>query len=186
MKRPAPFRPLTSGRVTVRPFLEAEFAPVWAAFQARRSGPRALGARAEARLRHRITGSGHFTGGSIDLAIEVDGRLIGDVQARQPRNAMPPGVFELGIEIYDPADHGKGYGSVAVRLLTGWLFARMEAERVQAGTAMENAGMRRVLERLGYTFEGVMRGFMGPPSARQDFALYGVTRPEWESRYPAG
>ena len=120
----------------------------------------------------------------LDLAIEAEGRLIGDVQARHPRHAIPPGVFELGIEIYDAADHGKGYGREAVRLLTGWLFERADAGRVQAGTAVGNISMRKVLEILGFRFEGVMRGFMPGLLGREDFTLYGVTRPEWESRHP--
>jgi RimJ/RimL family protein N-acetyltransferase len=41
--------------------------------------------------------------------------------------------------------------------------------------------MRRVLEKLGFTFEGVMRGFMPVGAGREDFALYGVTRAEWRS-----
>ena len=122
----------------------------------------------------------------LDLAIEAEGRLIGDVQARHPPNAIPPGVFELGIEIYDAADHGKGYGKEAVRLLTGWLFERADAGRVQAGTALGNVAMRKTLERLGFVFEGVMRGFMPGKSGREDYALYGVTRPEWDAKFKAG
>jgi len=117
----------------------------------------------------------------LDLAVAVDGRLIGDVQARHPQNAMPAGVFELGIEIYDARDHGKGYGREALELLTSWLFERAAAERVQAGTAIRNVAMRRVLERLGFSFEGVMRGFMAGPSGCEDYALYGLTRSGWES-----
>jgi len=118
----------------------------------------------------------------LDLAIEVQGRLIGDIQARHPAHAMPPGVYELGIQIYRLEDQGKGYGTDAVLLLTGWLFERAGAERVQAGTATGNVAMRRVLEGLGFTFEGVMRGFMAGPSGREDFALYGVTRADWQPR----
>jgi RimJ/RimL family protein N-acetyltransferase len=115
----------------------------------------------------------------LDLGIEVEGTLIGDIQARQPRNAIPAGVFELGIEIYESGHHGKGYGGEATRMLTGWLFERAGAERVQAETAVGNIGMRRVLERLGYSFEGVMRGFMAGPSGREDYALYAATRSDW-------
>jgi RimJ/RimL family protein N-acetyltransferase len=177
-----PFAAVQGPRVTLRPFHEAEFPQVWAASLRRGSGPGPQGARAAERLRQRIRRSGRLTRGTLDLAIEEQGRLIGDIQARHPMHAIPPGVFELGIEIYNRDDHGHGYGSDAVRLLTDWLFTRAGAERVQAGTAMRNAGMRRVFERLGFTFEGEMRGFMAGPSGREDFALYGVTKPEWESR----
>jgi RimJ/RimL family protein N-acetyltransferase len=57
------------------------------------------------------------------------------------------------------------------------------AHRVQASTDVRNTAMRTVLERLDFTFEGVMRGFM--PTAgggRADYALYGLTREDWETR----
>jgi RimJ/RimL family protein N-acetyltransferase len=116
----------------------------------------------------------------LDLGIEVDGRLVGEVQARHPLRALPAGVFELGIEIYETSDRRQGYGSEATAILTGWLFESAGAERVQAGTALGNSGMRRVLDRLGFGFEGVMRSFRAGPSGREDFVLYGLTKSDWE------
>jgi [ribosomal protein S5]-alanine N-acetyltransferase len=169
------FVPVRGQLVTLRPLAEDEFSQVWAASPAGRDS------RAAGRLRQRIRRSGRLARGMLDLAIDREGRLIGDVQARHPAHAIPAGVFELGIRLYQPEDHGKGYGTDAVQLLTGWLFERVRAERVQAGTAMTNLAMRRVLERLGFTLEGVMRGFMAGPAGRQDFALYGVTRADWQT-----
>jgi RimJ/RimL family protein N-acetyltransferase len=136
-------------------------------------------------MRKRILASGRWVHGSLDLAIETNGRLIGDVQARMGAGQrLPPGVVELGVDLYDPEQRGKGYGAEAVALLTTWLFERGIADRVQASTAVGNRPMRRVLEKLGFTFEGVMRGFMPVGDGRADFALYGVTRTEWRSQGP--
>ena len=88
---------------------------------------------------------------------------------------MPPGVFELGIGLFDPADRGKGIGSKAVILMTKRLMDEEGAHRVQAGTDLENVAMRAVLERLGFGFEGIMRGFMPTPDGPRDYALYGIT-----------
>ena len=108
------------------------------------------------------------------------GRLIGEIQARgHPAQTLPPGVFEVGIVLYDPADRGKGYGMEAVALLTGWLFEQAGAARVQASTAVGNLPMRRVLERLGFACEGVMRAFMPEGARRSDYALYAVTKSDW-------
>ncbi len=97
-----------------------------------------------------------------------------------PSGALPPGVFEIGIELYDEADRGKGYGGEAVRLITHHLFADHEAERVQASTDVTNAAMRRALERAGYSEEGVMRWFRdGGNGSRDDYVLYAVTKPDW-------
>lgn len=132
------------------------------------------------RLRRRLARSGRLAGGHLDLAIEAEGRLIGEIQARgDPAQTLPPGVFELGIVVYDPADRGKGYGLEAVGLLTEWLFARAGAARVQASTATGNLAMRGVLERLGFACEGVMRAFMPEGTGRTDYALYAVTKADW-------
>lgn len=127
--------------------------------------------------------SGSFHRGSLDLAIDVEGRLIGDVQARQGiGQRLPAGVVELGIQLYDRPNRGKGYGTDAIRVLTDWLFDAGVAERVQASTAEGNRPMRRVLEKVGFTFEGVMRGFMPVADRREDFALYAMTKSEWLGR----
>ncbi len=117
------------------------------------------------------------------LAVEADGRLVGDVQGRCPRFALPPGVWELGIELWDAADRGRGIGRETVALLSSHLFDREDAIRVQATTDVDNVSMRRVLEVLGFDFEGILHGFMpdaaGPP---RDYAMYGVTRGAWGAR----
>jgi RimJ/RimL family protein N-acetyltransferase len=45
--------------------------------------------------------------------------------------------------------------------------------------------MRRVLERLGFTCEGVMRAFMPEGSGRTDYALYAVTSNDWRAYEPS-
>ncbi|MEA2460351.1 MAG: hypothetical protein QOH90_528 [Actinomycetota bacterium] len=116
--------------------------------------------------------------GRLDLAVEAGGRLIGEVDARQPKNGLPPGVYEIGIGLFADGDKSKGLGREAFALLTDFLFQAHEAERVQASTWVENIAMRKVLERLGYTYEGIMRGFMPSQRGRDDYAMYGITRAE--------
>ncbi len=135
-----------------------------------------------ASLRDRVAHSGALFRGELLLGIETDGRLVGDIQARCPEHAMPPGVFEVGIGLFDAADRGRGIGRTAVALITARLFEELGAHRVQADTDLENTAMRKVLERLGFGFEGVMRGFMpaGPGDAPRDYAIYGMTRIDYE------
>jgi RimJ/RimL family protein N-acetyltransferase len=130
--------------------------------------------------RERIERSGERGGWEIMLAIESEGRLVGDVQGRCPRFAMPPGVWELGIELWDEADRGRGLGTQTIGLLSGYLFGHEGAIRVQATTDLDNAAMRGALERLGFAFEGVLHSYMpdldGPP---RDYAMYGLTEAAW-------
>jgi RimJ/RimL family protein N-acetyltransferase len=126
--------------------------------------------------RARVERSGTRTSVELFMAVESSGALVGDVQARNVEMAMPPGVWEIGIELWDTADRGRGIGREAVALLTSHLFEGEGAHRVQASTDVENAAMRRVLEVLGFTDEGTLRAFMpnadGPP---RDYELYAMT-----------
>ena len=92
--------------------------------------PDAFGPAEHAELVERIERSGEFDGTELVLGIQVDGRLVGEVQARQPRMGLPPGVFELGIDLFDEADRGRGFGRVALaQLLTRSVRAGRRAPR---------------------------------------------------------
>jgi RimJ/RimL family protein N-acetyltransferase len=132
-------------------------------------------------FRRRLHRSGQLWRGRLDLGIGCDGRLVGTIQARtSPAQTLPVGVYEIGVILYQPRDRGRGYGAEAVELLTTWLFETGKAERVQAGTEAGNMAMRAVLERLGFQFEGVMRGYGAMnDGTRIDGAMYAVLKPEW-------
>ena len=142
------------------------------------------GEAVEERLRKRIEHSGELVDGWLDLGIEAEGRLVGDISARNPKNAFPPGVFEIGITIFEDEDRGRGYGREATELVTTHLFEAADAGRVQATTAVDNVAMRRVLEVLGFAHEGTLEAFMPGPDGREDYAMYAVTREAWEGRRP--
>jgi RimJ/RimL family protein N-acetyltransferase len=130
------------------------------------------GDEARARLLRRIERRPTLEdGGFLGLVVEVEGEVVGDIQARAPQHGFPPGVCELGITLF-PAARGRGYGLEAVRLFTehlldsGW-------PRVQASTALGNAAMRRVLERCGYVEEGPLHSFApSDDGGREDYVLY--------------
>src|SRR5262245_40089675 len=153
---------LSGERVTLRPFRPDELDEVLRGREA--VSDTVVGAGGgrvvRERLRRRIARSGTLHEGRLDLAIEVDGALAGDIDARNPPGAFPPGVYEIGIGLFDPTLRGRGYGREAVALITEHLFAALAAGRVQASTAVTNTAMRTVLERLGFREEGVMRSFM--------------------------
>jgi len=131
--------------------------------------------------RTRVENSGTRAADEILLAIESAGVVVGDMQGRSIRMAMPAGVWEIGIELWDTGDRGRGLGREAVALLTTHLFEQQGAHRVQGSTDVANAAMRRVFEVLGFTDEGTMRGFMpNADDVLRDYELYGVTIADWE------
>jgi RimJ/RimL family protein N-acetyltransferase len=163
----------------LRPFRPEEFELVWAARVKSESPTTRATPMARHALERQLARSGTLHRGFLRLAIEVDGALVGEIDARCPANAFPPGVFEIGIELYDDEDRGRGYGTEALRQLVDRLFARERAERVQASTAAANSPMRRVLEKLGFVYEGTLRGFMPSDGGRDDYVLYAVIRRDW-------
>jgi ribosomal-protein-alanine N-acetyltransferase len=142
--------------------------------------PDAFGPAEREELRERIERSGEFDGVELLLGIHLDGKLVGEVQARQPRMGLPPGVFEIGIDVFDPAQRGKGIGTQALRLLLTRLFESESAHRVQATTDVDNTAMRALSDRCGLGCEGVMRSFMPSIDGPKDYAIYAITRDQWE------
>ena len=171
---------LRGSRVFLRPFREEETDLVWTTFRDGNDGfaPHPDSPSRE-EIQARVRRSGTFQAGMLDLAIDVEGRLVGHVQARRPRGALPPGVFDLGIVIYRAEDRGLGYGAEAVRLVTGHTFEELGAHRVQLTTEVTNVAMIAAAERAGFTREGVLRGFMPADGGRHDYAVFGITREDW-------
>jgi RimJ/RimL family protein N-acetyltransferase len=139
---------LSGTRVMLRPFREDELDRL---YEARQRSTTTVGSIDAEKLRERIAHSGEWFEGRLDFAIDVGGR----------------------IELFDD-ERGKGLGSEAVELVTEWLL-RNGYPRVQASTDVRNSAMRRVLEKLGYEQEGVLRAFMPDGDRRADYVLYAIT-----------
>ncbi len=76
-----------------------------------------------------------------------------------------------------PEWRGKGYATRAARLVTSWGFDVVGVPRVIAGTAPENLGSQRVLERAGFVREGYQHSRLpGPNGTRIDDILYAQVR----------
>jgi RimJ/RimL family protein N-acetyltransferase len=177
---------LREAGVTLRPFAQDDFALVWqeetrdrGAFEAPWS---ADDVTAKAQVRARVDHSGSWRDGRVlDLAVVVDDELAGDIQARRDPAYAPPGIYDLGIGLF-ATRRGRGVGTTAIRLFTRFLFDEEQAVRVTLSTDLENAAMRRVAEKAGFTQEGVMRGFWAVPDApARDYALYSRTRADHDA-----
>ena len=74
-----------------------------------------------------------------------------------------------------PAWRGRGYATRAVALLAEWAFRHAGVERLIAGTAPDNVGSQRVLEKVGFRREGYQRSRLpGPAGTRVDDVLYAL------------
>jgi RimJ/RimL family protein N-acetyltransferase len=173
---------LTGSSVRLRPLTREDIEPLVAAREGDSSTFGPSGEDARERLRKQVERNLTLAAdGFSELVVERDGELIGDIQARAPKNGFPPGVCEIGITLFASA-RGQGAGREAVELFPGHLLD-VGVDRVQASTAVDNAAMRRVLERLGYTYEGVLRDYApADDGGREDYAMYAMTRRDWAAR----
>lgn len=169
-----------STHVSLRPLQPGDLEALWGA-RMRSDEPWADPSEAARRkLRDRVANSGRVSHGELLLGIVADGRLAGEIQARQPEMGLPPGVFEIGIEIFDPTERGSGVGRRALGLFLEHLFTEEQAHRVQLTTDVDNIAMRRVAERLGFGLEGTLRGFMPTKNGPRDYVMYGLTNEDFE------
>lgn len=169
---------LEGSRVRLRPFDLGEFDVFWGAVSG--ADPTvAIGNPNADGLRTRVETSGTLAERELLLAVEADRRLIGSIQAY--REGTPAGVFELGIELFDEGDRGRGFGAEAVKLLLAYLFDSQGARRVEAGTADDNGAMRAALQGMGFREEGIRRRFYPSSDDRGvDCVMYGMTREDYQ------
>ena len=76
---------------------------------------------------------------------------------------------------------GRGVAARAVRLVSAWTFENLPIERLEIHAEPDNHASRRVAERAGYTFEGVLRSYFVNKGRRRDAASYSLIRGELPS-----
>jgi len=89
------------------------------------------------------------------FAIEVDGGVVGGIAFRVQTDVERIGA-ELGYWLGE-AYWGRGITTAAVRAVTDLAFGGHDLRRVFALPFAQNAASARVLEKAGFTLEGVLR-----------------------------
>ena len=105
-------------------------------------------------------------------AIDVDGALAGSV-GLDPRTDIERVSSEIGYWL-GVDFRGRGIATAAVRTLTRHAHD-LGFTRVYATAFAENGASRRVLEKAGYDFEGIMRRAAIKAGVIRDMALYAST-----------
>ncbi|MCI4353155.1 MAG: GNAT family N-acetyltransferase [Thermoplasmata archaeon] len=83
-----------------------------------------------------------------------------------------------------PSARQKGYATESVGLLVAHLFDTSPLPRVGATCDVENQPSVRLLERLGFRREGVLRSALFHHARWHDIAVYGIIRSEWAASRP--
>ena len=91
------------------------------------------------------------------------------------------GEAEMGYWVGRPYWNG-GHATAAGRLLVAYAFEKLELDRLRAHPLMRNRASRRVLEKLGFTLEG-LRPNPYPRWHPLDYlATYRLTAAQWRAR----
>lgn len=136
--------------------------------------------RAEARSF--LSSAAGRSGDQGSLAIEVDGEAVGAI-------GFSPGIdverfsAEIGYWLSE-AYWGRGIATDALRLVTDELFARRMLLRLFALPFADNPASARVLEKVGYRREALLRSSGVKYGQVKDQLLYALVNQHW--RFDAG
>jgi ribosomal-protein-alanine N-acetyltransferase len=111
-------------------------------------------------------------GTTLPFAIRVEGRLAGQVTIDNiVRGALRSGYLGYWID-RDVA--GRGMASLAVALVCDYAFSEVGLHRVQADIRPENVPSQRLVERLGFSREGLLRRYLDIDGDWRDHLAYAL------------
>lgn len=132
-----------------------------------------------------------------DDALEFVNRQIRTDWSRQPEFAIAYGPRVIGsVSLHVSHEHetaelgyllgrqwwGRGLATEAARAVVEWAFQSLALHKVYARAHVDNRPSWRVMERLGMTREGVLRGHWKMRDEHVDLVYYAVFRDGWMSR----
>jgi RimJ/RimL family protein N-acetyltransferase len=180
-----PNPPLSDGVVSLRPFrdTDASVAAAWCRDAAivRWSGAPANHDENSALAWAAMTDTSHGAGDVLALVITdtASGAALGSVDLRRPSEADLE-LGEVGFFL-GPEARGRGIATRSTRLLLTYAFDELGIARVQALVHPENPASAKVLERLGFRREGLLRDHRVGAEGREDRILFSLPRPRASS-----
>jgi RimJ/RimL family protein N-acetyltransferase len=115
-----------------------------------------------------------ITGSQNYFIQKKDGTPIGTISYFKSKDCTGIGYMLV------PEERGKGYGSEAVQMIVDYLFLHKDIVRIQAETHPDNLGSQRVLEKVGFTREGIIRRSFFSRGVYRDTAMWSILRDEWK------
>ncbi|SFR19658.1 MULTISPECIES: GNAT family N-acetyltransferase [unclassified Paenibacillus] len=112
-------------------------------------------------------------GYTFGLFLLENNKLIG----RMELSGIARGPFQnanLGYFV-DPAYHGQGYATSAVKDIVRYALNELELHRIQAGVMPRNTPSNRVMEKAGFRREGLALNYLKINGVWEDHVLYAVT-----------
>ncbi|HYF82983.1 MAG TPA: GNAT family protein [Clostridia bacterium] len=108
---------------------------------------------------------------------DSNGKSIGIMNYREVPGSTT--TLEIGILIAESSVRGKGFGRECLQLFIDYIFNTKNVMRIQFLTRVENAGMKVIGEKAGFTLEGVLKKYKLEQGDYRDYSIMAVTREEW-------
>ena len=117
----------------------------------------------------------------LTLAVELDGRVVGDVLIHLDGLDGADGrQAEIGW-VFTPDVQGQGYATESARALVRAAFEELGVHRVWAQLEPENTASARICERLGMRREALFEKASWFKEQWTDLAVYGLRADEWNT-----
>jgi ribosomal-protein-alanine N-acetyltransferase len=113
---------------------------------------------------------------SLPLVIEYQGQLVGQLTVSNILHGSASTAY-IGYWI-SPTVAGKGITPIAVALATDYMFKVVGLHRIEIDIRPENQASLRVVEKLGFRFEGTKKGFIHINNAWRDHSVFALTADE--------
>jgi [ribosomal protein S5]-alanine N-acetyltransferase len=142
------------------------------------------------RAMRRVVAGRARMGTSLPFTIRVEGRLAGQVTLDNiVRGALRSGYLGYWI---DRSEAGRGMASLAVALVCDHAFGPVGLHRVEADIRPENLPSQRLVERLGFQREGLLRRYLDIDGDWRDHISYALLAEDlpggvlarWQQRIP--
>jgi ribosomal-protein-alanine N-acetyltransferase len=113
-------------------------------------------------------------GRALPFAVVLDGRLAGQITV----NTIVRGAFDGGHVGYwvDERVAGRGVLPTALALVLDHCFGPVGLHRVEADVRPENTASRRVVDKLGFSQEGLRRRYLFIDEQWRDHVSYALLR----------
>lgn len=79
-----------------------------------------------------------------------------------------------------PKERGKGYATETATIIVEYFFLTKDIVRIQADTSTENLASQKLLEKVGFQKEGIIRKHYFSSGKWRDSHLYSIWREEWK------
>ena len=114
--------------------------------------------------------------GEINFAIVIDGNVVGGIGLRSMwMTEVETHKAEIGYWLAK-RHWGKGIMTEAVRLVTDYAFKHLKLQRIYAAVMSNNKASARILEKVGFNFEGTLKRNYLKDGKFIDAIMYAKTR----------